>query len=68
MDDLRAMTDVELTERWLSLMVSYPSNMARVVAIDEEAQRRGRARMAAAYREIGERREAARMASQGVAP
>lgn len=68
MDDLRALSDVELTERWLSLMSNYPANMARVVAIDEEAQRRGRARMAAAYREIGERREASRMASQEVTP
>lgn len=59
--DLQAMTDVELTELWLSKISGYPEAMGQISRIDEEAHLRGRERMAAAFRVVGEKRGAGRV-------
>ncbi|AAK94420.1 hypothetical protein Mx8p85 [Myxococcus phage Mx8] len=62
--DLKQLTDVELAEESLVAVKDYPANKERTTAISAEMKARGPDRMRAALAEIGERREAARLAGQ----
>lgn len=58
--DLKSLTDVELTELWLSKVVSYPESRELIRAIDHEMRERGTERVRTAWHEVAAKREAAR--------
>lgn len=60
MTDLTTMTDVELVEHSLAVVVGYPATVGPTRQVDAEMRRRGAERMREAVRLVGEKREAAR--------
>lgn len=61
MTDVTTMTDVELAEYSLAVVVGYPATKDAVMAVDAEMKRRCTERMAEAIRVAGEKRDAARV-------
>lgn len=62
MTDVKALTDVELTELWLSKVVGYekrPECRTLVQAIDYEMRERGDERVRTAWHSVAAKREAA---------
>lgn len=58
--NLETMTDVELVEHSLTVVVGYPDTYSQTHAVDAEMRRRGTERMREAIRQAGEERDAAR--------
>lgn len=61
--DVKTLTDVELTELWLSNVVKYPESRELIRAIDHEMRERGAERVRTAWHAVAAKREAAKEVS-----